>query len=317
MRLFFSVIIPTRDRPAALGQCLRALSRLDYPREAFEVIVVDDGSSRPIQPILDPVRSQMQVRLLRQENAGPASARNLGAAVARGDWLVFLDDDCEPSSGWLGALDAARPSADVVLGGVTLNGLRTNRYSIASQQLLDYLYEYFFQLSSPFRFFASNNLAVAARRFQRLGGFDSRFPIAAGEDREFCSRWLQSGGRLIRVPEAVVKHAHVLSLRSFLRQHFHYGQGAFTYDWLRGKQNSHRLRLQPFSFYTNLFRFPWRTENGWNAWVGAVLLVLSQAANTAGFLYQGTHDAVRHIAGTRYAVPVDAAGSPRHTDYRG
>ena len=286
MPLFFSVVIPTHDRPAALGQCLRSLARLNYPREAFEVIVVDDGSLRPVQPVLDSVGGRMQVRLVRQENAGPARARNSGARAARGNWLVFLDDDCEPGPEWLRAFDAARPGEDEVLGGTTLNGLHKNQYSMASQQLLDYLYEYFFHISSPFRFFASNNLAVAARPFQRLGGFDSRFLLAAGEDREFCSRWLQSGGRLRHVSGAIVTHAHFLSLSSFLRQHFHYGQGGFTYDWLRAQQDSDRLRLQPLSFYTHLFRFPWRTEHGWNAWAAATLLVLSQVANAVGFVYQ-------------------------------
>jgi len=288
MPLFFSVIIPTRNRPASLGQCLRSLAELNYPREAFEVIVVDDGSSCPVQRVLDSVGGQIQVRLLRQEHAGPASARNAGASIARGDWLVFLDDDCEPGPGWLRAFDEASPGADEALGGLTLNGLNTNPYSIASQLLLDYLYEYFFDLSSPFRFFTSNNLAVAAKRFLQIGGFDSRFPLAAAEDRDFCARWLKSGARLLPVPEAIVTHAHRLSMWSFLRQHFDYGRGGRMYDSLRRQQNTPCLPLQPLCFYTNLIRFPWRTKSGGQAWRGAALLVLSQGANAAGFLYETT-----------------------------
>jgi GT2 family glycosyltransferase len=289
MRLFFSVIIPTHDRPGTLGQCLESLARLNYPREAFEVIVVDDGSSRPMRPVLDPFAGQMRVRLVRQGNAGPATARNFGARIARADWLVFIDDDCAPDPDWLGAFDAASPSEDEVLGGSTLNGLHKNRYSTASQQLLDYLDEYFFQGSSAFRFFTSNNMAVAARHFEALGGFDTRFPLAAGEDREFCYRWLQSGGRLRHVPQAIVTHAHFLTISSFLRQHFGYGRGGFTYDWLCVQRDCDRLRLRPLSFYTNLLGFPWRTENAWTACVSTALLFLSQAANAAGFLYQASH----------------------------
>jgi glycosyltransferase involved in cell wall biosynthesis len=288
MTLPFSIIIPTHDRPAALEKCLGSLARLNYPSEAFEVIVIDDGSALPIHPPLGPLGSQLQIRLLRQENSGPANARNSGAAVARGDWLVFLDDDCEPSPGWLEAFDAARPCADELLGGRTLNGLHGNPYSRWSQQLLDYLYEYFFKGLSPFRFFASNNIAVAAARFRGMGGFDPRFSLAAGEDRDFCYRWLQSGGRLTQTPRAIVTHRHVLSMASFLRQQFNYGRGGATYDWLRAQQGANRLRMQPVSFYTDMLGYPWGTESGWNALIGSVLLLFSQVANAVGFLYQAS-----------------------------
>jgi hypothetical protein len=176
---------------------------------------------------------------------------------------------------------------------MTLNGLGNAAPSAASQQLLDYLYEYFFEHSSPFRFFASNNLAVAADRFRRLGGFDPRFPFAAAEDRELCSRWLQSGGRLRHVPGAVVEHAHFLTVSSFFRQHFRYGRGAFTYHLLRVQRNANRLQLQPLSFYADLLRVPWRTGSGWNAWASAILLGLSQAANAAGYLFEASQYSMR------------------------
>ena len=188
----FSIVIPTRDRPAALKNCLESLAGLDYPSQAFEVIVVDDGSARTVEPVIGSLRNGMQVTLLRFEQQGPANSRNSGAAAARGDWLVFLDDDCRPASGWLAAFDAAKPCEDELLGGMTLNGLEHIAPSAASQRLLDFLYEYFFERSSPFCFFASNNLAVAVHRFRRLGGFDRRFPFAAAEDRELCTRWLEN-----------------------------------------------------------------------------------------------------------------------------
>jgi glycosyltransferase involved in cell wall biosynthesis len=286
MTPYFSVVIPTHDRPAALGNCLEGLAELDYPKKAYEVIVVDDGSTRSVEPVVDSVRNRMSVTLLRQEQQGPANSRNSGAAAARGDWLVFLDDDCRPASGWLAAFDAARLREDELVGGRTLNGVDQNLLSTASQQLLDYLYEYFSEGSSPLRFFASNNLAVAAHRFRRLGGFDRRFPLAAAEDREFCSRWLASGGGLKHIPGAVVTHGQDHSLASFFRQHFRYGQGAFTYHLLREQRDADRFPLQPLSFYTAMLRVPWRSASGWNAWAGAALLMLSQGANAAGFLYQ-------------------------------
>lgn len=80
----FSVIVPGHGRPGPLAACLRALARQDYPADRYEVIVVDDGSEPPLGPgdADDP-----RVRWLRQPHAGPAAARNAGAATARGELL--------------------------------------------------------------------------------------------------------------------------------------------------------------------------------------------------------------------------------------
>lgn len=94
----FSIVVPTYRRPQALRRCLAALSRLDYPRERFEVLVVDDGSDESPEPIVTEARGTVNARLIQQDHAGPARARNRGAAEATGTFLAFTDDDCEPVS---------------------------------------------------------------------------------------------------------------------------------------------------------------------------------------------------------------------------
>src|SRR4051794_34400017 len=123
----FSIIIPTYSRPEALTNCLEAIALLDYPRDRFEVIVVDDGSPRPADQIVASFSSRFAVRSLRQQHAGPAAARNQGAAGARGDFLAFTDDDCLPDRDWLRIFArhfAANP--DYLIGGRTLNALPNN-----------------------------------------------------------------------------------------------------------------------------------------------------------------------------------------------
>jgi GT2 family glycosyltransferase len=71
--------------------------------------------------------------------------------------------------------------------------LPDNPFSTASQLLIDYLYEYYNIDSPQSLFFASNNFAVARKLFNQVGQFDLNFPLAAGEDREFCDRWLFHG----------------------------------------------------------------------------------------------------------------------------
>ena len=84
----FTVIIPTHNRPGRLATALRSVREQVYAN--WELIVIDDGSSPPVQ--LDHVTDH-SVSLYRQDNAGPGAARRLGALYARGDVLLFLDDD--------------------------------------------------------------------------------------------------------------------------------------------------------------------------------------------------------------------------------
>jgi glycosyltransferase involved in cell wall biosynthesis len=106
MTLSFTVVVPTYNRPRPLDDCLAALVALDHPRDRFEIVIVDDGSAVPVDDLVrrHADRSGVSVRLIRQSNAGPASARNTGAAVARHDFIAFTDDDCRPRADWLTAL---------------------------------------------------------------------------------------------------------------------------------------------------------------------------------------------------------------------
>lgn len=283
----FSVIIPTYGRPRQLMECLQSLARLDYSRDCFEVIVVDDGSEVPPQAAIAAVAAKLDVLLLRQSRAGPAAARNAAALQARGTFLAFTDDDCQPAPDWLRALArrlASNPQC--MIGGRTINALPGNPYSTASQLLIDYLYSYYNADPGQARFVTSNNLAVAAERFRSIGGFDTSFPRPAAEDRELCDRWLYHGYRLMYVPEAVVHHAHTLTFRSFLRQHFTYGRGAFFFHRIRSRRGAGRLRVEPLAFYRNLLRYP--SSHAGSAWALSlsVLLAAAQAANAAGFFWE-------------------------------
>lgn len=295
---FFSIIIPTYGRPCQLPACLQSFTSLDYSRDCFEVIVVDDGSETPPEAATARFRDQLDVTLLQQSHAGPATARNAGAMKARGTFLAFTDDDCLPGPDWLKRL-AVRfaKDPDCVIGGRTTNALPDNPYSSASQLLIDYLYSYYNADPNRAGFLTSNNIAIAADRFRAIGGFDTTFPSAAAEDREFCDRWLSYGYRMIYASDVIVYHAHPLTFRTFLRQHFCYGRGAFSfhcirarrtfqYHRMRARRRTGRIELEPLRFYLNLLRYPLEgSRNRRKFWL-AVLLAVSQVANIAGFLLE-------------------------------
>ncbi|MBW4661153.1 MAG: glycosyltransferase family 2 protein [Drouetiella hepatica Uher 2000/2452] len=281
--LLFSIVIPTYNRPDRLHKCLEAISQLNYSRENFEVIVVDDGSKIPLVSVIEPLQAVLNLTLLRQANAGPASARNAGAAIAQGKFIVFTDDDCIPTSDWLAALEVQfQLTPDALVGGKTLNALPENLYSTASQLLIDYLYGYY-NAEATASFFASNNFALSTATFQLLKGFDTTFPLAAGEDREFCDRWLHQGYQMVYAPQVKVYHAHQLTFKTFWRQHFNYGRGAFCFHQVRTQRIHDRIQIEPISFYFNLLTYPLTQSSSQSGILLALLLFLSQVANVAGF----------------------------------
>lgn len=283
----FSIIIPTYNRPKQIASCLESLTRLEYPRDRFEVIVVDDGSKTTLESVAAPFYNQINVKLLRQRNSGPATARNTGAKQAQGQFLAFTDDDCMPSPNWLEKLEARfAQTPHCLIGGRTINALPHNCYSTASQELIDYVYKYYNAKPPGACFFASNNIALPTELFLNVGGFDTAFPLAAAEDREFCDRWLQHGYQMLYAPEVQIAHAHHLTLRSFWRQHFFYGRGAFCFHEVRAKRETKPISLEPLSFYANLLFYPLPQSQNWRSLQVSFLLGLSQVANAAGFFWE-------------------------------
>ncbi|MDQ4074793.1 MAG: glycosyltransferase [Chloroflexota bacterium] len=281
---FFSVVVTTYNRLQQLAISLSALARQAYPSNCYEVIVVDDGSVHTPQALVATYQERLDLTLLIQDNQGPAAARNRGAQRARGTFLAFTDDDCAPAPTWLQTLAVSlNGSLDCAVGGRTVNLLTNNLFAVASQHLLTYLYSYYNTDPSCARFFASNNLALRATDFHEVGGFDSSFPRAAGEDRDFCARWLSRGYRLIYVPEAVVRHYHTLTPRRFWQQHVNYGRGAYHFHRLRACREESQLQLEPLSFYLGLLCAPFTTMRTTRAAKVAGLLLSAQVATSVGF----------------------------------
>ena len=283
---FFSIIIPTYNRPERLASCLNAIALLEYSGDRFEVIVIDDGSKTLLDDVVAPFKDKINITLLRQKNAGPAAARNKGAEVAQGEFLAFTDDDCQPTSDWLNQFaEGFKKNPEAMIGGKTINALDSNLFSTASQKLIDYLYDYYNPAKGKDAFFASNNIAMPTANFKALNGFDVSFPLAAAEDRDFCDRWNMKYPMLY-IPKAQVNHYHKLGLATFWKQHFGYGRGAFCFHQLRAKRMAKDLEVEPLSFYFNLLSYPFSQTTKQPKLLISSLFFLSQVANVAGFFWE-------------------------------
>lgn len=284
------VVIPTFDRPRQLGECLDALTRQTLPAAEFEVVVVDDGSSEPLDRIVAPFAPILRVRLVRQRRSGPSGARNHGASQTTAPLLAFTDDDCRPEPEWLARLvSTEREHPGALIGGWTVNGLPDDLFAATSQLIIDLVYEHFNEVGEDAYFFASNNFLCRHALFREVGGFDAEFFGVGAEDRDFCDRWRAAGLRLVSRRDARVEHRHPQTLREFLHLHYRYGRGAHHYQAQRRRRGTGTMR-DDFGFHLTL---PARVRRrlgrppGYrrSARIGAALL-LWQAANAVGFFSQ-------------------------------
>jgi GT2 family glycosyltransferase len=202
----FSLVVPTCDRPAALAELLERLrpERLLMPAASYELIVSDDGMTGASAEL---VRTRFPgVRFYAGPRRGPAANRNYGASRATGAWLVFVDDDCQPTEGWLRAIAAevaARP-LDVVEGKIVAPDKKTSIFRRDVENLHGDC-------------FWSANLAVRREFFERIGGFDEDFLQAGGEDLELAHRFRTCGARTSFCTGAVINHpSHLMTWRALL-----------------------------------------------------------------------------------------------------
>lgn len=287
LRYTISVVIATYDRPERLRECLDSLARSVVPCDRFEVVVIDDGSPRPSVEVTRSFEPELNIRCIRQENAGPAAARNRGVSESSSRFIAFIDDDCRTDPQWLSVIVRnLEATPDVFFGGRTPNALSSNVYTLASQTILDAVYAFYNADAGDPRFFASNNIALSRSRFVDLGGFDTAFPLAAAEDRDFCDRWRFRGWPMRFLPDAVVMHAHSMSLRGFWRQQYNYGRGAFHYHRLRRRRKSGEI-WQHTGMHAVLPKLMSRAlgEMRWSTRIKVFhLLLLWQIANLCGFI---------------------------------
>jgi glycosyltransferase involved in cell wall biosynthesis len=288
-----SVVVPTKDGAERLPVLLDALRRQTLARAAFEVVVVDDGST---DRTADVVRASGIARLVTAPRPlGQGAATNLGITAATGDVLAFTDDDTIPAADWLEAglrAVAASPSG-VVAGHVELR--LAGRPTAAA--LMDYGRGYLDQRGYVADGFgATANLWVRRDVLERLGGFDAGAAWQT-HDRDFGERARLAGLELVYAADVVVQHPTRDRARDLARVAYRLGQGA---AWL-GHHGRGAVRGRRAEWTRPTYWLPWRT-----IW-GLDRLQARGHATTAGRRAQ-----LRLVQYACLQVPI-AAGSLRGT----
>lgn len=279
----FSIIIPSYNRAHSLYRLLSSFNDSTCDPGTFEIIVVDDGSDPPLY--VETGKYPFSLILLRQQNKGPAQARNNGALISKGKYLLFTDDDCIPYPNWITSfLNTINHQPDLVIGGRIINGLPENIYSQVTQLLFDYLHENRYPGKHQVGFFTTNNLCVPKKIFSDLKGFNAL--LRFGEDREFCSRLTLNGKRLEFANKAIVYHFHHLTFLSFLKLHFQYGTGTNNFYLLAHFEKPRKPLVMNLSFYVQLILSPFKNSDLPKAFLYSALLIVTQFSNLAGYIWQ-------------------------------
>lgn len=213
-----SVIIPAYNAAATIGKTLQALSRQNYP-QPFEVIVVDDGSS---DNTADIVRSFAAVRYVRQDNSGPALARNHGARLAQGEYLAFTDSDCVPHEDWISLLMAGfgQERIGVVAGSY---GIANPENWLARCVYAEILWRHNHVMPDFPSAFGSYNFCIRKKVFEEVGGFDASYRRASGEDNDLSYKAIRTGQRIYFQRKALVDHYHPVRVTRYLKEQFQHG----------------------------------------------------------------------------------------------
>jgi glycosyltransferase involved in cell wall biosynthesis len=218
-----SVVIPTMNKVALLEQTLDALLVQDMaPGDEWEIVVVNDGSTDGTGSFLESRSGTGEASLVvvsPPANVGRARARNLGARSARGNWILFLDDDIVAPPGLLRAHLAhleANPGCGVI------------GYAVTEPDLVDGPHFHYLDSrgaaglqsgAAPGRFFVTQNASVPRRAFLDVGGFDEEFSTYGFEDMEVAFRLEEDAGiRFLALAEPVPRHVHHHTLAQYLEK---------------------------------------------------------------------------------------------------
>lgn len=246
---FISVVIPSRNAEATIGECLRAA--LGSSHGSFEVVVVDDASTDGSKEIVRGFPCRL-VEL--KEHAGVSKARNKGAENSKGDILLFIDADC------LLEKDALSIIAGSMDGGTVLGGTYTPIPFDSSSFFSTFqsIFVNYHETRGEPDYIAAHCLAIDKNAFNEVGGFieDSYMGVAAGvEDVELSHRLRKAGYRLRMNSKPLVRHVFNFDFRKSMANAYRKSMVWTRYslsnkDWLRDSGTASRgLKVNVLSYF--------------------------------------------------------------------
>lgn len=259
--MIFSVVIPTYNRLINLKKVLEALRGQEFPRDNFEILIIDDNSLDGTNDYLGTLRwEEPKLLVLHQDHGGPAAARNLGISKSSGKIVAFTDDDCLVPLSWLSSLKKGYETFSQAAG---IGGYLEAPAEVLKNNLIARL-EYF-ETHTVYRSgndsylggFESpaggtNNMSYLKDVIVEVGMFDENFPVPAGEDADLKLRVTEKGYKIGYIPLKVT-HLDPYSLKAFIRRSVTHGVGSAFFEAKHGKRPSIRAIASDIIFLPLIF----------------------------------------------------------------
>ncbi len=234
----YSFIIPVYNRPDELAENLLSLSALTFTN--FEVVIVEDGSAIKSDEVVENFKDQLSIIYHFKKNEGPGIGRNVGAKLARGEILIFVDSDCIVPPKYLDIIEHARQEQSDVFGGPD----RAHQSFNTLQKAISFSMTNLLttggirgQKKSVERYYPrSFNLGIRKSTFMEMGGFPLT-KMHPGEDMVFGIELIRRGYQTQYIHDAFVYHKR----RSTLKQFYHQVRKF-------GKVRYYITRLYPYTF---------------------------------------------------------------------
>ena len=253
---FVSVIIPVYNDSERLKTCLQVLEDQTYPKEAYEVIVVDNGSDESIAPI---VAEFSQAKASFEPHSGSYAARNKGLSLARGEVIAFTDADCIPAPDWIekGVHHLLNMPEPGIVGGKVELFFQDPDHPTAVElynNMTDFDMKMYIEKAN---FTATANLFTFNRVFEQVGYFDRS--LKSGGDLEWGQRAAALGYKLLYADDVRIAHPARYSLAQLLAKERRVAKGlAIVRRNL--KKNLPPLSLPPVFRTMRLKRASFRTK---------------------------------------------------------
>lgn len=221
---YVSVIIPVFNNLEKLRLCLQKLDCQTYPKDLYEIIVVDNNSVENINYL---ITQFTQVRMTNEVQQGSYAARNKGIAIARGEIIAFTDSDCVPAQDWIAKgveIFCSLPNCGLVGGKIEIffkNPKRANAVELFdSMNCLDQKH-----------YVENKNYAATANLFthkdilKRVGLFNSN--LKSGGDREWGQRVFKAGYKIIYADNVCVNHPARTNIKELTKKFIRLAEGKY------------------------------------------------------------------------------------------
>lgn len=238
-----SVVLPTYNRLKQLQRVLACLEQQTYPIDDFEVIVVSDGSTDGTEGYLESYHTPLKIIPLFQKNQGPAAARNRGVEAARGEIILFIDDDVCPVPRFVEQHVQTHQQNGVAV--VVLGPMLTPPDFVLApwvhwEQTM--LYKQYDDIESgewepTARQFYTGNASVCREHIVKAGGFD--ISLMRAEDVDLAYRMAANGVKFVFNPNAIGYHYAERNFNSWMRTPYLYGR----YDVVFARDKGHSWLL--------------------------------------------------------------------------